>query len=181
MLRALRLSAVLALLAAVTAGPAAAQLDGKPPDASMRAPDSLLDGAAHDRRSQISAYGVFNYGYGFGLAARYALPIFKDGFIPELNESIEVEAGGDFIFPFFGQPVSLVVIAAEPRWTFHITPQFDAYFKLGIAAIIPLGISVISPVAVLAAVGGSYKIGNNLWLRLEASNFVVSVGAGLDF
>jgi len=179
--RAFRLSAVLALAAWVMAGTASAQLSGKPPEEAMRAPDSLLDGAAHERRSQISGYGVFLYGSGIGVAGRYALPIFKDGFIPELNESIEVELGGNYIFPFFGQLVSLIVIAVEPRWTFHFTPQLDAYFKIGLGVFIPLGISTLSPVAPLANIGVAYKLGGSLWLRLEAGNYGILAGAGLDF
>jgi len=180
--RASRLSAALAAaVAASLAGPASAQLDGKPPDQFMKAPDSLLDGSAHERRSQISGYGVFIPSYGIGAAGRYALPIFKDGFIPELNESLEVEFGGDFIFPTFGTGPALVVIAAEPRWTFHFTPQVDGYFKLGVAGLISLGPSLFSPIQPVAGIGLAYKVAGNLWLRAEACYPIMSLGAGLDF
>jgi len=179
--RAFRLSAVLAAAAVSLAGPASAQLDGKPPDQFMKAPDSLMDGSAHERRSQISGYGVFLPSYGPGAAVRYALPIFKDGFIPELNESIELELGGDFIFPVFGTGVPLILIAAEPRWTFHFTPQVDGYFKLGVGVLLALGPTTFSPFQVLPGIGVSYRLGGNLWLRLEASYPILSAGVGLDF
>ncbi|HEY8208507.1 MAG TPA: hypothetical protein VIG99_13545 [Myxococcaceae bacterium] len=181
MRRAFRLSAVLAAVLAVQASPARAQLSGKPFEEGLRTPDSLLDGAAHDRRSQISGYGVFGWGVGVGLAARYSLPIFKDGFIPELNDSIEIDAGGDFLFGAFGVTPSAVIAAVEPRWTFHVAPQFDAYFKVGIGLFLWLGPTTFSPAYALASVGVAYKIFPNFWIRAEAGNFGGSVGVGLDF
>jgi len=181
--RAFRLSAALALgAAAVLAGPASAQLNpsAQQPETSLRGPDSLMDGAAHERHSQLAAFGVYAWTLGYGIAGRFALPILKDGLLPELNESIELELGGDFIISTLGISFSVLAATAEPRWTFHFTPQLDGYFKLGVGVFIlaPPGIGLVAP---LAAVGGQYRLGPNLVIRAEAGNFGLALGAGLEF
>lgn len=179
--RAFRLSAVLVVLLAVQALPARAQLEGKPFEQGMRAPDSLLDGSAHERHTQISAYGNYAWGYGLGAGLRYSLPIFKDGLIPELNDSVELDLGGTFLFGTFGNP-SVVVGALEPKWTFHFIPQLDGYVKLGLGLFLWLGPTNFSPVNLLATGGLAYKIFPNFWIKLEGC-FPLggALGAGLDF
>ena len=54
--RAFRLSAVLVVLLALQALPARAQIEGKPFEQGMRAPDALLDGSADQARSKIDDY-----------------------------------------------------------------------------------------------------------------------------
>lgn len=179
--RALRLSAVLVAVVAVQSLPAMAQLNGKPFEEGLRAPDSLLDGAAHDRRSQVSAYGLFGWGIGVGLAARYSLPVFKDGFIPELNDSFEIDLGPEFLFGTFGVAPSAIVGAVEPRWTFHVSPQFDGYVKAGLGVFYWFGVTNYSLVYFLASAGLAYKILSNFWIRGEVGNFGGLLGVGLDF
>lgn len=176
--RAFHLSVVLA--AAVLAAPAAAQLSGSRPEESFRKPDSLFDGSAHERRAQISLMGLVAFGFGFGGSARYSLPLLKDGFIPELNDSIEADLGGDIIFPGFGAAATLLGILAEPRWTFHFAPELDLYVKLGAGYYIPIAGSLLNPFQVLVSAGGSYRLGN-LWLRGELGILGAKVGIGLDF
>jgi hypothetical protein len=179
--RAFRLSAVLVPLLALQALPARAQIEGKPFEQGLKAPDSLLDGSAHDRRSQIAAYGNYSWGHGFGLGLRYSLPIFKDGFIPELNDSVEVEAGGTFIFGTFGVAPSVVIGALEPKWTFHVTPQFDGYVKLGLGLFLWLGPTNFSPLYPLFSGGLAYRLFPNFWIKLEGGVLGGALGAGLDF
>jgi len=180
--RALRLSAV--LVAAVLSGSAAAQVSPRSTEDSFRQPDSLYDGAAHERRSQIVLLGLVVLGWGYGAAGRYSLPLLKDGFLPEVNDSFEVDLGGNIIFPAFGFATTTLALLAEPRWTFHFTPQLEAYAKLGLGVFIPvLGTfpTVVSPFQVLAAAGGSYRIGSNLSIRVEAGIGGFMAGAALDF
>jgi hypothetical protein len=179
--RAFRLSAVLVVLLALQALPARAQIEGKPFEQGMRAPDSLLDGSAHDRRSQIAVFGNYSWGVGIGASARYSLPIFKDGFVPELNDSVELEAGGTFLFGTFGVTPSVVIGVLEPKWTFHVIPQLDLYAKLGIGLFLWLGATTNTPLYVLAAGGVAYKISPNFWVRLEGGNLGGALGVGLDF
>ncbi|HYV46095.1 MAG TPA: hypothetical protein VFA20_14595 [Myxococcaceae bacterium] len=179
--RAFRLSAVLVVILAVQALPAWAQLEGKPFEQGMRAPDALLDGSAHDRHTQIAAFGNYSWYLGVGAGLRYSLPILKDGFIPELNDSVEVEAGGNFLLGLFGGGPSVIIAALEPKWTFHFTPQLDAYAKLGIGFFIWLGQTNFTPVNVMAWAGVAYKFSPNFWVRLEGGVLGAALGAGLDF
>ena len=180
--RAFRLSAVLVVLLAVQALPARAQLEGGSKfEQGMKAPDSLLDGSAHDRHNQITAYGNYSWGLGVGAGLRYSLPIFKDGFIPELNDSVEVEAGGTFLFGLFGIAPSVVIGALEPKWTFHFTPQFDGYVKLGLGLFLWLGPTNYTPVNVLASGGLAYRFSPNFWIKLEGGILGAALGAGLEF
>jgi hypothetical protein len=150
---------------------------------SMRQPDALYDAAAHTRKQQISVSGIFVFGWGIGVGARYSLPLVKDGFLAEFNDSFEVDFGVDLAFSTFGWAVgSLLVAAAEPRWTFHVLPNIDAYVKLGLLLQFPLGGGVgYPPVWPAAAIGGMYKLTPALWARLELSNFGTRLGVGYDF
>jgi len=179
--RAFRLSAVLVVLLEVQALPARAQVEGKSFEQGMRAPDSLLDGSAHDRHSQIAVFGNYSWSLGLGAGLRYSLPILKDGFIPELNDSVELEAGGNFLFGVFGTAPSVVIGAVEAKWTFHFTPQFDAYGKLGVGLFIWLGPTNYTPVNVMAWGGLAYKFSPNFWVRLEGGALGAALGVGLDF
>lgn len=176
--RAFRLSAVLAALAMGL--PAHAQLDGKPPDSSLRQPDALLDGSAHERKMQGAALAGITWGVGPGVGVRVTLPLLKDGFLPEINESIEIDGGGNFAFASFGG-ASLILIAVEPRWTFHMTPQLDLYAKIGLGWAIFLGPSLASPFQVPAGVGAIYRLLPALSLRLEAGNLGLAAGVGIEF
>ncbi len=94
--------------------------------------DGLLDNSPKNRQHMISAFAFIPwwYGLGFGVAGRYAIPIVHNGFIPRLNDSVELEFGADVYYSrwldwnYYG-----FVFPVEGRWTFHLTPKFSAYGK----------------------------------------------------
>ncbi len=99
----------------------------------VRKPGGLMDASPQERPHMLSFFlelPYYGYGFGLGLGARYTLPIVKDGFIPTLNDSVELEFGLDTWFAFGGWFNFAVPI--EGRWTFHITPEFSAYGKVGV-------------------------------------------------
>ena len=64
---------------------------------AFRQPGGLLDTGSHERSPMLSVYGILPwwYGFGFGAAGRFGIPIVEDGFISKLNDSVELEFGGD--------------------------------------------------------------------------------------
>jgi hypothetical protein len=109
---------------------------------SLYGPGGFYDGSKHERRQQLSGFALLPWwagGFGFGFGGRYALPLVRDGILPDLNDSIELELGLDAWYGAwaygahgtFGY-MGLAVPVAEATWTFHITDHFDAYAKLGL-------------------------------------------------
>lgn len=148
---------------------------------SMRSPGGLYDATPHTRKSGVTIFGNLAWGSGLGLGGRFTLPLVADGFLAEINDSIELEFGGDFYFlGWFGY--TSLDIPVEARWTFHILPNFSAYAKVAIGAELwfqPGGISFwplfnIGP-------GIAYRLGENFVLRAEAGNRGLRVGATLEF
>jgi hypothetical protein len=79
------------------------------------------------------AGGVWAGGIGTaGVAARHTTPLVKDGFIPTLNDSFELEVGVNAWRWFTEVRGSGFSLANEARWTFHFTPQFAAYAMAGL-------------------------------------------------
>src|SRR5439155_16854599 len=76
-------------------------------------------------------------GIGIGLGGRYTMPIIDQGWISQLNDSVELEFGADVFYdsyPYaFGYSYSFfgLGVPIEGRWTFHITDKFSAYGKVG--------------------------------------------------
>ncbi|HCF58054.1 MAG TPA: hypothetical protein DFS52_08685, partial [Myxococcales bacterium] len=60
----------------------------------------LLDRSSQERSPMLSVWGFVPYYYGMGVGAgvRYAIPIASQGFIRALNDSVELEFGGDFSY-----------------------------------------------------------------------------------
>ncbi|MGI5861813.1 MAG: hypothetical protein ACOX6T_07105 [Myxococcales bacterium] len=117
-LTALTLAAALA--ATGFSSPAAAE--------GVRSPGGLLDQSPQERSQMLSVYGFLPWGWGFGGAVRYSIPIVPQGFISKLNDSIDLEFGADFYshwaFNDFG-----AIGVGEARWTFQILPKLGVYGK----------------------------------------------------
>lgn len=113
-----------------------AETSGTPADKQR---NILFDTSPQERRPMLSAFGILPWwlGFGIGIAPRYTIPLVHEGLIPSLNDSIELELGGDFWFStwrYFGVDYSYVGLAApvvEARWTFHFSPRLAAYAKMG--------------------------------------------------
>jgi hypothetical protein len=154
---------------------------------AVRQPGGLMDASAEQRPMQMSAYIIVPYAYGFGIggAGRFAIPIVHDGFITKLNDSVEIELGADIWYStwwFYGFGFLSLGIPVEGRWTFHITPTFSAYGKVGIG----LGMGFApSPVNTYffpylnGGIGALYKLGEGFYLRGELSNGL-RIGVGID-
>ena len=161
----------------------------------MHDPGGLFDTADHTRKHGISAFALmpFDYGFGLGLALRYTLPIVPDGFISKLNDSLEVEMGADFSYAwysYFGSGYSyltLVIPAAEARWSFHFTKRWEAYAKAGIGFQwrnydSPYGRrGALDWVYINVGVGGLMHINDTFAIRAEIGYGGLRVGMGFAF
>jgi hypothetical protein len=145
------------------------------------------DTGPHHRPSMITVWGILPYAYGVGLGvgARYTLPLVHDGFVRSINNSVELEFGGDLgFFGLGGLGYTNLDLAAELRWTFHMTPVFDLYPKVGLGY--RFFISGVDNAPVAAAfyedIGGGllYRIGSGTQLRAEIGYSGLRVGVGFE-
>ncbi len=155
----------------------------------------LFDAADHSRKHGISAFAFVPYDYGFGLgfALRYTLPVVSDGFISKLNDSFEVEMGADFSYSWYGYFgrnygfLSLVIPAAEARWSFHFTKRWEAYAKAGLGFRwrnydSPYGHGgALDWVYINAGVGGLMHINDTFAVRAEIGYGGLRIGMGFAF
>jgi len=155
----------------------------------LRQPGGLFDTASGKHRPMLVSvfaglpYGYYSYGFGFGVGGRFYLPLVHDGFIPQINDEFGIEFGvdvspsfGTYTYVFFDIPVQVMLDV-------HITPQFDAYAKVGIAPTFYVGhtTDIYAAGWFAGAVGLRYKIGESFYLRAEAGYPMLMVGIGFGF
>lgn len=158
----------------------------------------LYDTGTHERPQMLSLFGIlpWGYGFGFGAAARYGIPILHDGFIPSLNDSFGVEFGADFWFAsysygYLGANYSYgykgLLLPVEAMWSLHFTPQLSAYAKLGLGwnfyfwnDSVNNGLSG-SGFWWNGAWGVNYQLKEKLWLRGELGITGLKGGVGMSF
>lgn len=186
MARTPRLCAVL-LLAAVPAT-ALAQLSGtkaqEEDSATLRQRDALFDASTnHDRKSELVVHGIYQWSFGVGVGGRYSLPLIRDGVLPDLNESIALEGGVDFVLSTFTVAAPFLRISVEPRWTFHVIPPLDLYAKLGAHFNLQLGSAAqpVNPFGIQVAIGVVYRLLNAVSVRFETGVEGAKIGVGLQF
>ncbi len=194
----LRRTVVAALLLATTATRA--------DDSPFRGPHGLFDKSPQDRSSELSIWAglPWYYGYGLSTGVRYAMPLVKKGFLPKVNDSFELEFGGDYSYAGYGwYSINVLDAVAAGRWTLHLTSNFATYAKLGLglsyvsssATCGPYGsaqgygphyrgygtyCSGVSPV-VDGGVGILYNVSSTIALRAETTSFGLRGGVGFDF
>lgn len=157
-------------------------------------PGALRDRSPQSRRQMLSVFAIlpWAYGLGFGAGGRFSLPLLKDGFIPEANDSFEFEAGVEWAFSSYGcvGTVCPTFHAIRPlagvRWTFHFTPKLSAYTMLALGlAIYPAGFafagfSTWGFFFPHFAGGLLYKLGGGVALRIELGFLGLYGGIGID-
>ncbi len=121
-------------LAAALSVLAAPALAGAQEEGAHRA-GYLLDRSPQERPQMLSfwAFAPWYYGVGIGVGARYNIPIVPNGFIPPVNDSFELEFGGDIsVGNYFGYGWTNVSIPAEAMWRFFFLPNLSAYWKIAL-------------------------------------------------
>lgn len=160
-------------------------------ETGVRAPHGLMDTSPQDRSNQLSFWLGLPFAYGFGLdvGVRFSIPLVKNGFIPRLNNSFELEFGGDLAYylGYYTYSVIIPYVEAAVRWTFYIVPKFAAYAKVGLG----LGYAItaysgFTPfyLSIPFSVGILYWITPSFALRAEAGGgydyYGVRIGIGFD-
>lgn len=166
---------------------------------AFRQPGGLFDTSEHERPQMLSVYGIlpWGYGFGFGAAARYGIPIVKQGFIPKLNDSVELEFGGDLWFAsynygFLGSSYDYgytgLLIPVEGQWSFHLTPRVTTYAKVGLGWNFyfwntddRVGDLSGSGFWWNTAWGATYRVGESMFLRGEVGVTGLKAGLALTF
>lgn len=148
---------------------------------SMRTPGGLFDATPHTRKGGLTVFAALGWWSGIGVGGRYTLPLIADGFLAELNDSVELEFGADAYF-FGWSSYTTLDIPLEGRWTFHILPNFSAYAKVAIGVELwlqPGGVT-IGPLFNIGP-GILYRLSDSFLVRAEAGNRGLRVGAMLEF
>lgn len=73
----------------------------------------------------------FAGGFGFGVGARFAIPIVKGGFVPQINDSFWIEFGADTGYYFHPLGFSFgLTIPAQAMYMVHLLKNFAVYAKV---------------------------------------------------
>ena len=152
---------------------------------AFRRSGGLLDRNPQERQHMLSffAFPSWYYGFGVGTGARYTLPLVKNGFIPPVNDSFELEFGADAWYAgSFGYSYFAFGVPVEARWTFHFTDKFAAYAKAGLGFTLAFGdyVGVYSPVYFSSGAGVIWSITDAFALRAEAHTQGFRVGIGFS-
>ncbi|MHB8420729.1 MAG: hypothetical protein ACYDCL_21865 [Myxococcales bacterium] len=159
----------------------------------VHAPQGLLDPTPQTRSDQLSLWAGLPFAYGFGLdvGVRFSLPLVQNGFIPKLNNSFDLEFGGDLAwYPgYFDTSLVIPYGEATVRWTFYLIPKLAVYAKTGLG----LGYIITSYagygfsdlyLSVPFSLGVMYWVTKKLVLRAEAGGgydyYGLRVGIGFD-
>ena len=149
---------------------AALSAQAETPLAANDAPaNSIRDNRPHKRPGELSVMGYlpWYYGFGFGVTARYAIPIVHDGFIPTINNSVTIEPGLAIEYATYsGFSYTLITPYVVGAWNFYFSDQWRAYGGIG-AGFHVGGDYGGSRVYIDPVVGGYYKLNPSLSLRGE--------------
>lgn len=161
-------------------------------DPSFRGPGAFTDASPQQRAPMLSIF--INWpgwywrwgGVPFGVGARVYFPLLHNGFVPEINDSFALEAGGDLI-AIGSRPVLFGLgIPIELMWAMHLVPKFAAYVKLGAALELHFGSWAWDGAAtgsflgfgLTAALGAWYELTPSVKLRVELGYPGLKVGVG---
>lgn len=177
-------------------------------ESPVQQPHGLMDKSPQERPQQLSfwlGFPFYSYYYGYygaygvALGVRYAIPLVKNGFIPQINNSFEIEFGGTLGFlNEYPYPLGWWIdIPVEVRWTFHITQLISAYPKLalGIRYQVPPGVYACpGPYCACpgpycpglapyydAALGVMFDVTKAISLRVELAVQGLRLGLGINF
>ena len=158
---------------------------------------ALAQGAAppaHHHQGNItglSVWGILAYGGGFGVGARFAIPVGSSGIFrnnPQLSDQFAVELGADVIFwnyGYLGYGVATDIIpTAGFMWVFWLM-----HGKLGIYPKIDLGWHIYTSPGVnygytglyIQGVGGIIYRTGAISLRGEVGSGMLKLGVALNF
>jgi len=160
---------------------------------------TLRDPSTHTRPQTLDAVAVLGFfvGYShFGVGGWYGFPVLPDGFIPEVNDALYIEAGAvverygtTFVCDFSWNRVSPL---AGARWNVYLTDEWTIFAaaKLGFGfrfgqsyscGVYPYAgaVSYSSPVGDVA-VGAYWAFSKDWSARFELGYFGVGAGAGTN-
>ena len=156
--------------------------------------DALFDVSKGKKRPMMLSFflnipypNYFGSLFAFELSARFNIPLVHDGFVPQINDSLDLEFGADIIIiPGVAgtsySPIAVLPII-EPRYTVYLLPKLAVYVK-------PLNIGVlIWPSSVYssvyfhysAALGVIFKLTDSIYLRGELGSYAIRAGIGIAF
>lgn len=193
-----RFTAALAVSLLLASSAAFAQTPPPPPDSPPSTSSGyfgagISDASPHLRPSEISvmAYLPYTYGLGIGVTGRFSYPILPNGFLPEINDSFDLEGGVSFAYgsyyAFVGSASWTDLIPhVMGTWRFFLLPHLDLYLGLAFGADIflfsgLLGTVGYAPVGFFWNVAGGlhYRFSNAIELRAEVGYRGLQVGISL--
>lgn len=180
-------SAALGLILVLTA------LSGR--DARAAATWTIEDRSQHERPLNLD-FGITSGWFFAGTYILTGIPIVPDGFIPGLNDSFDIEAGGYLGYNygcgvgFAGVGLGCGAFRVSPqvgvRWKFHLTSEWTVYavsrlgFRMNFGpAYGDLGTFSVFGFDGYGGVGAYWMFSENLWMRFDTGTYGASIGLGL--
>lgn len=96
----------------------------------------------HTFRFNFEVHGIATYSFwgsfAPGVGVRFQIPIMRNGFIPRLNNSIQLGVGLDAVFyPFYRDAYNTfyggLTVPVMLTWNFHLVPRFTLFGEVGLA------------------------------------------------
>jgi hypothetical protein len=160
---------------------AAVVLCGSPGEA--RADEELLIKRPGDHplsRLELEPHGLLgfsgpyrDFGGGFGVGVRANITLVQNGFVPQINNSVALGLGMDFL-PYRGGRVFVPVVM---QWNFWLSTHWSVFGEPGIG-ISSRGVDFVHPVFF---VGGRYNFTERIALTMRLGYPAASVGASFFF
>ena len=167
---------------------------------TARADDTIKQPGAHPAYNvEIEPHGLLDpwndvYGnFGFGLGARFGIPIVANGFIPSINNSVAISFGADWVHygcyaGFSGCSADYLEFPVTLQWNFYVSQHWSVFGEPGLYVYHgffnddcnALGICVAhgTETSVLPAffVGGRYHFSDTVALTMRVGFPYTSVG-----
>lgn len=110
----------------------------------------------------------------------YATPVAADGFIPAVNDSVDIEFGLAVAGYFDGPDHGALIPAVGGRWNFHVTHDWTPFVTLKLAARFGLGPYNPDWFDLGLSLGSLLRLHDTVSLRLEVG-YPTGLAVGLSF
>lgn len=120
-----------------------------------------------------------------GVGLWYAFPALKQGIIPQINDSLDIEVGG-FINMINRNAhgdhtlYAGIMPLGGVRWMFHLHPDWSVFATAKLGFQVGLGSSAVNGLAGGGSVGAYWRITDLVYLRMETGNLGL-IQVGLSF
>ena len=95
---------------------------------------------------EVEPHGLFGFGalnswggFGFGAGLRLSIPIVQNGFVKQINNSVAITFGGDFLhyescyYAVYGCGANYLYFPVAMQWNFFVAKSWSVFPEIGVA------------------------------------------------